>query len=615
MPLAVTKDILNETTIDDPFAGKISIKGRQWISPSVEESRVEALMNGHGLPEIIAKLMVIRELDGVDIEGFLNPTLAKNFPNPLSLKNMQEAANYLADAIKDNKIIGILADFDVDGATSCAVMKRFLNAAGQEKIPVFIPDRLNDGYGPSVKAFDALKNEGADIVVVLDCGVTSIDPIAHAKTIGLDVIVVDHHEPDSELPNASYIIDPKLKDDDSGLDYLAAVGVTFLLTIAINTVLRDKNYYKERSEPAMREFLDLVALGTVCDMVPLVEANRLFVKQGFPMMAQGRNIGLNALLSVSKITTMPDPYHAGFMLGPRINAGSRVHHSQLGAELLSTTSEEDAMRIAWLLDDCNEKRKDIQKDMTRQAMEKAKTIMIENPNTHGLIIDGEGWHTGLSGLVSGAVKDKYDKPTCVIAYVENDKGEIEGRASGRSVEGVHIADILMQAQKEGLIVKGGGHAMAGGFTITKDQIDDFREYSNDKIEKIMRGKNSETVIGDEIDLCMAVKSLNIGTAKLLIESLAPFGMGHAEPVTILYNVAVNYAQQVGVNHVRCNVKDAEGGMGMKAMAFKALDNDLGKSLKECANTGQKMHLKGEVKINQWQGRESVEFHISDAMIA
>ena len=210
-------------------------------------------------------------------------------------------------------------------------------------------------------------------------------------------------------PSANFIINPKLADDTSGLDYLAAVGVTFLLSIAVNAKLREAGFYADKKEPAMRESLDLVALGTVCDMVPLIDANRLFVKHGFPMMAQGRNIGLNALLAVSKITTMPDPYHAGFMLGPRINAGSRVHQSDLGAQLLSTMDEGEATRIAWLLDDCNEKRKAIQKDMTREAMEKAKAMMIEAPQTSGLVIDGEGWHTGLSGLVSGAIKDKYNK--------------------------------------------------------------------------------------------------------------------------------------------------------------------------------------------------------------
>jgi len=599
----------------NPFAGKISVKGKVWRLAEANDTRIEALVQGHGLPEIVARVLVQRDLDVGDIEGFLNPTLTNHFPNPFSLKNMDSASEYLADAIMHNRKIGILADFDVDGATSCAVMKRFLNQVGCDNVPVFIPDRLNDGYGPSTKGFDYLKEQGAEIVCVLDCGITSIVPIKHARDIGLEVIVIDHHEPDSELPTATYIINPKLKDDESGFDYLAAVGVTFLFAVGINSKLRQKGHYEVKKEPIMRDFLDLVALGTVCDMVPLIEGNRLFVKQGFPLMAERRNPGLRALLDVSKITTVPDPYHAGFMLGPRINAGSRVHQSHLGSDLLSTSNEAEAVRIAWLLDDCNEKRKGIQKDMTREAMEKAKAMMIEHPDTHGLVIDGEGWHSGLSGLVAGAVKDKYERPVCIIAYSENESGNIGGRASGRSVQGVHIAEILMDAQKQNLIVKGGGHAMAGGFTILKDKLDDFRMFFNKQILESLGQKGHNTPLGEEIDLTLTVQGLSVATVKLLTDNLAPFGMANEEPKTVLSHVKIDHADQVGVNHLRCMVKDAEGGRALKAMAFRALDSDLGKFLRENAETGNKLHLKGQVKINEWQGRESVEFFISDAMLA
>jgi single-stranded-DNA-specific exonuclease len=604
-----------DITAADPFEGKISVKGKQWQSSYWDEGRVEKLVSGHAIPEMIARLLVQRDIDLGDIDEFLSPTLSKHFPNPFSLQNMEATSDFLANAIQSGQKIGILADFDVDGATSCAVMKRFLQQAGipENDIPVFIPDRLNDGYGPSSKGFQSLKDQGADIVTVLDCGITSVDPVQSAIDIGLDVVVVDHHEPDEQLPNATHIINPKLKGDNSGLDYLAAVGVTFLLCVAVNSKLREVGHYNDKTEPVMRELLDLVALGTVCDMVPLVKANRLFVKQGFPMMAQGRCKGLNALLHVSNITTMPDPYHAGFMLGPRINAGSRVHQSDLGAQLLSTSDEAEATRIAWLLDDCNKKRQEIQKDMTREAAAKAKAMMIENPSFHSLVIDGEGWHSGLSGLVAGNLKDKHEKPTCVIAYVETDDGRIEGRASGRSVPGVPIANIFMLAQKQGIIVKGGGHAMAGGFTIEKDKIDEFRTFFDQQVQLYERNAPSNQI--ETVDLCLAVRSLGIKTAEHLTQSLAPYGMANAEPVTVLSNVVIDYADQVGVNHLRCTIKDAEGSVGMKAMAFKAFDNDLGKTLRECAKTGQLIHLRGQVKVNEWQGRRSVEFHINDAMVA
>ena len=600
----------------DPFAGKTSIKGKIWRMPSVDENRVQMLVNGHGLPEMVARLLVLRDLDGGDVDGFLNPTLAKHFPDPMSLKNMDAATDFLVEAIQSKRKIGILADFDVDGATSCAVLTRFLRAVTDETdIPFFIPDRLRDGYGPSAKGFDQLKEQGAEIVLILDSGITSVEPIAHAKSIGLQTIIVDHHEPDVTLPDADFTINPKLKDDDSDLDILAAVGVTFLLCVGLNSKLRQSGHYQGNNEPNMRQFLDLVALGTVCDMVPLLGANRLFVKHGFKLMANRENVGIRALLEVGKVTSVPDPYHAGFVLGPRINAGSRVHQSDLGAQLLSTEDEAEATRIAWLLDDCNEKRKSIQKDMTREAMEKAKAVMIESPATQGLVIDGEGWHSGLSGLVSGALKDKFGIPACVIAYVEAENGEIEGRASGRSVEGVHIADIFLEAQKEGLLIKGGGHAMAGGFTINKSKINEFNKFFNLKIKEQKHGSNQFEEEGDLIEMPLAVRSLNLETGKMLRDSLAPYGMAHAEPATILSHVVIDYADQVGVNHLRCTVKDAEGSIGMKAMAFRALESDLGKTLRELAGTGKQIHLRGQVKINEWQGRESVEFHINDAMLA
>jgi single-stranded-DNA-specific exonuclease len=599
------------------FGQSPSIKGKTWFAMQPDANRIERLVNGFGLPEIVARLIVLRDLDhnDADLDELLNPTLAKHFPDPSKLANLDSTSAFLAQAIIDEKTIGILADFDVDGATSCAVLSRFLmHVCNSDTIPFFIPDRINDGYGPSDKGFDDLKSQGCDIVVVLDSGITSVAPIAYAKSIGLDVIVADHHEPDTELPNADFIINTKLSDDESGYDYLAAVGVTFLLAVGINGVLRAKGFYDDRNEPPLKSFMDLVALGTVCDMVPLLGANRLFVKHGFTMMDQRLNPGLKALLEVSKIKSVPDPYHAGFMLGPRINAGSRVHQSDLGAQLLSTPDEAEATRIAWLLDDCNEKRKTIQKDMTRQAVEKAKNYLINEPQAAGLVIAGEGWHSGLSGLVSGALKDRFGKPSCIITFVENEEGVVEGRSSGRSVQGVHIADIFMTAQKEGLIVKGGGHAMAGGFTILPAQIDAFQNFFNEQVLKQQAQNKQIDTDHDPIELMMSVQSLTLRTAKLLLESLAPYGMGHCEPQTTLSNVHIHYADQVGTNHLRCTVKDVEGGTPLKCMAFRAFDTELGQALRAAAGTNIVVHLRGSVKINEWQGRESVEYHIDDAII-
>lgn len=610
-----TKQSQNNNTISDPFADKISVKGKQWSLRIPDQSRIDKLVSGWGLPEVIARLMVLRDIDRkTDIDAFLTPLLSKHFPDPFKMHGMRGLAEFLADAIIDNKRIGIMADFDVDGATSYAVLTRFLKDVGYNDIPFFIPDRLNDGYGPSPKGFDSLKTQGAEIVIILDCGITAVEPIEYARSIGLQTIIVDHHEPDQILPEADYIIDPKLQQCGSNYDYMAAVGVTFMLCVALNATLRQKGVYESKKEPSLRHSLDLVALGTVCDMVPLIDANRLFVKYGFKMMAERQNHGLRALLSVSNITSLPDPYHAGFMLGPRINAGSRVHQSDLGARLLAAQSDDEAMRLAWLLDDCNEKRKALQKDMAREAMDKAKAMLIEYPMSKGLVLDGEGWHTGLSGLVAGAVKDRYEKPTCVVAWVQNEDGIMEGRASGRSVPGIHIADIFMSAQKEGLIVKGGGHAMAGGFTILKEQLEAFRVYFNEQIEAQMHTNDAYVTSNCvDIDTCLAVRSLNLSTARLLIESLSPFGIGNEEPVTVLSQVHIGYAEKMGSNHVKCLVKDCEGSIGLKAVAFKAYDSELGQFLCAKAGTAEAVHLYGQVKINEWNARQNVEFHISDAM--
>ncbi len=601
----------------NPFKGKLSVKGKSWVMPLINEMRVAALLQQHNIPEIIARIIVSRDLDKGCIDRFLTPKIARDFPDPFKLANMRDASCSLSDAIMSGKKIGIIADFDVDGATSCAVLKNFLDSVTNENnvVPFFIPDRLNDGYGPSVKAFDTLKAQNCEIIVILDSGITSLEPIKYARSIGMEVIVIDHHEPEMTLPDANFIINPKLEECQSGYDYMAAVGITFMFCIAMNVTLRQKGYYNEVTEPSMKPLMDLVALGTVCDMVPLIDANRLFVKYGFHQMATLDNIGLKALLAVSNIKGLPDPYHAGFMLGPRINAGSRVHQSDLGAQLLLAKNDDEAMRLAWLLNDCNEKRKMLQKDMTREAMAKAKEHLINHPQCHSLVIDGQGWHTGLSGLVAGALKDKYNKPACIIAYVETENGNIEGRASGRSIAGVHLANIFIEGQQNGLLEKGGGHAMAGGFTIKPQNVEAFRVFFEEKTVEALREDKDSQNNNILIESCLSVQSLTMQTADLLINALAPFGMGHPEPNIILSDICIDYAEQVGGNHLRCNIRDISGGRAMKAMAFKALETDLGTLLTQSKGTGRALHLHGQVKINEWQGNKTVEFHITDAMEA
>lgn len=602
---------LNEPQAAPLFNGRNSIKGKQWVIKPTDPVLTRQMMQMHNLPEIAASILSTRSIAPDALEAFLAPRLSTHFPDPFSLKGMTQAVEHVADAIMEGQTIGILADFDVDGATSCAVMTRFLRSVtGHDTIPFFIPDRLNDGYGPSEKGFDRLYKAGSKIVVTLDSGITSHDPIAHAKSLGLGTIIIDHHEADPEkgLPNATHIINPKQPGDNSGLSMLAAVGVTFLFCVAVNSVLRARGFYEDRQEPDIKALLDLVALGTVCDMVPLTGPNRLFVKYGFAEMEKRNNPGLCALMEVSKITGIPDPYDAGFMLGPRINAGSRVHQSDLGARLLSATDREDALNIAWLLDDCNRKRQEIQKEMTKEATSMVTALGRDNDPV--ILVGDKDWHTGLTGLVAGTLKERYGRPACAFGHVSVDEG-VELRGSGRSVPGIHIASAFMDAQSEGHLVKGGGHAMAGGFTLTPDMNEGFHQFLVRHIAA--QGQNLDPTPKKEADCVIGAGAISVSLAELLSRHLSPFGMGNEEPQLIVRDVHILKPDVVGQTHLRCLIRDANGGTSTKAIAFRSADAPLGQTLKQAASNGAPVHLMGCVKLNEWQGRVSAEFHIDDVM--
>ncbi len=572
------------------------------------------MSQAYNLPEMVGRLLSARNIPFGGVEDFLYPKLGTHFPNPFALKNMDDAAQYLAQAVTQGRKIGVLADFDVDGATSCGVLLRFLRHVTGADVPFFIPDRLNDGYGPAPRGFDALKAQGCDIVIIADCGITAHDPIAHAAAIGLEVIVLDHHEPEDTLPAARFIINPKLRDDTSGYTWLAAVGVSFLTMVALNNKLRTSGFYVSRSlaEPDMRGFLDLVALGTVCDMVPLEGANRLFVQAGFSQMAARSNAGIRALLEVSKIESLPDPYHAGFSLGPRINAGSRVHRSDLGARLLSTDDYNEALTIAHQLDECNESRKEMQKDMLREATQMVKAEHQEDDPV--ICVGHEDFHQGISGLVAGALKEKYNRPACVAAFLTNQNGVREGRGSGRSVTGVNIAQAFIEGRNQGLLIKGGGHAMAGGFTVDPARFQDFHRYLKAHIGAQSIDTPDHPIT--EIDAAMSVRAASVEFVRIIQNHMAPYGVGNPEPVFMLRNVMVGAPDIVGANHVRCYIRDAEGGASIKGLSFRSANSELGEALlKQRAGQAIPMHLVGHFQINTWQGRESVDFNIHDAAFA
>ena len=406
------------------------------------------------------------------------------------------------------------------------------------------------------------------------------------------------------------MINPKRGDDGSGLDVLAAVGVTFMVCVATNAALRARGFYARKglSEAPLKNALDLVALGTVCDMVPLLGVNRLLVRSGFSPVNQNLNVGLQALANVSKITPPITPYHAGYVLGPRVNAGSRVGQSDLGAKLFCCEDEEAARDMAWTLNDCNDKRKAMQMDMEREALAMVEAQGLDQNAV--IIVGAEGWHAGLSGLVAGRLKEKYGKPACVMTSYETPEGCVEWRGSGRSVAGVHIAQAFIDARAEGLLEKGGGHAMAGGFTALPDQVEAFRAFMQTHISDQI---GSDTVqIETSIDAVLSVRGATPAFIQSVHDQLGPFGQGHPEPLFALPNVRIHSADVVGESHIRLMVSDWEGGARMKAMAFRAVGTPLGDSL--LTRSGAAFHLAGHMKVDTWQGNTRTEMHIRDAAL-
>lgn len=577
----------------------------RWVMADVRMDDVERIMRRHDLPEAVARLLAGRGVAEDSIANFLNPTLKNDFPDPFSLTGMEAMAGHLAQTVMQKRSIAVFGDFDVDGATSSALLRRFFGHFGIE-VPFYIPDRLSEGYGPNLEALKKLKSDGAEIVVMADCGTAAFETVKQGRELGLEIVILDHHEAEEKLPAANHIINPKRKDDTSGLGMLAAVGVSFMACVAINKKLRELGGLGPAGEAPLKDWLDIVALGTVCDMVPLIGVNRLLVRSGF---ANLKNAGINALMGVAGISAPLTTYNCGFVLGPRINAGSRVHRADLGALLLSTDDAEEAKNIAWTLSDCNDKRKAIQETMEREAIEQVEKQGLDNKPV--IIVGHEGWHAGLSGLVAGRLKEKYRKPAIVVTYAANMDGVIEGRGSGRSVPGIHIAQAFIDARNEGLIEKGGGHAMAGGFTLAPDKLEAFTRFIENHIAQQAQntGGNIETVV----DALLSVQGARTDFIRLIQDHIGPFGQEHPEPLIAFSNIRIHSADVVGSAHVRLLVGDWEGGTRLKAVAFRAVGTPLGDALLK--DNRRPFHLLGHLKINAWQGRETPELHVVDAAFA
>jgi single-stranded-DNA-specific exonuclease len=580
-----------------------SATGRAWRDrlDARGAARALAIAQRHDLPELLARIIAGRNVEIDAVEAFLDPTVRRSMPDPHVLTAMPEAAARIADAVEGGETIAIFGDYDVDGATSSALLARFLRQAGSDPL-IHIPDRLFEGYGPNVEAVRGLAQRGATLLVTVDCGTTSIEPLTQARALGVDVVVIDHHQADEELPPAVAIVNPNRRDDLSGLGHLAAVGLTFMTIVAVNRLLRARGFWTtSRPEPDLLTFLDDVALGTVADVVPLIGLNRAFVAKGLIALRQRNRVGHTSLMDVARLAGPPEAWHLGFLLGPRINAGGRIGRADLGVRLLIEDDPIEAGRIAAELDRLNRERQVIEMETVAQAEAEAVAALGLEDQGAVIVTAAEGWHPGVVGLVAARLKEKFGRPAFAIAL---EPGGI-GTGSGRSIPGVDIGTAVRRAVADGLLEKGGGHAMAAGVTLRKSALAPLRAFLESALAadvEIARRAN-----GLSIDGAISASAADAGLVAM-IERAGPFGSGNPEPVIALPAHTLSYIEEAGQSHIRLRLKSADGA-GVNAIAFRAVGQKLGAALVQ--NRGRLVHAAGSFALDRWQGEERVQFRLSD----
>ena len=583
----------------DGFLGVArSLTGRRWRQRLADERLGLALAQRLGMPEILGRILVARGVDADGAERFLNPSLREQLPDPSTFKDMDAAVARLARAVESFETIAVFGDYDVDGATSAAVLRRFLTAVGA-RVVVYVPDRLTEGYGPNAPALLKLKADGAGVVVTVDCGITAHAPLAAAAESGLDVVVVDHHVGEPELPRALAIVNPNRLDETSPHGMLAAVGVAFLLAVGLNRTLRQRGWYARRPEPNLTQLLDLVALGTICDVVPLTGINRALVAQGLKVMRARANTGIAALADVARVGERLDTYHAGFVLGPRVNAGGRVGRADAGARLLSTDDDAEAKTLARALDDWNAERREIEERVLEQAIAQVETANAELPLAFAA---SEGWHPGVIGIVASRLKDRYNRPACVVALA----GGL-GKGSGRSVAGFALGPAVIAARQAGLLVNGGGHAMAAGFTVTEVRLAAFRDFLVERVAAVAGPDGPVAELGLDGALMPAAATTDFVA---LVGRLAPFGAGNPEPRFAFAGLKVVRADLVGGDHVRCILAEPASNQRLRAIAFRSVESELGRTL--LMAQGLALHVAGHLRVDTWRGNAEVQLLIDDA---
>ncbi len=571
-----------------------SLTGRRWVGPGIEVERAaELLVQQTDLPPALCQILARRGVTPQEAEGFLAPALRDLLPDPRSLRDMEPAAARFLAALDRRERIAIFADYDVDGGSSAALLLVWLREMGH-RATLYIPDRIDEGYGPNEDAMAALAAEH-DLIVCVDCGTLSHGPIAAA--VGAEVIVLDHHLAAETLPDALAVVNPNRQDEDGASAHLCAAAVVFLMLVEVGRQCRVVG----RTSPALLDMLDLVALATVADVAPLIGVNRAFVRQGLLVMARRARIGVAALADVARMDTAPAAYHLGFLLGPRINAGGRIGQADLGARLLATDDPHEAAALAERLDALNTDRREVEAVVRAQAMAQAEARGFDAPLVWAA---GPGWHPGVVGIVASRLKEAANRPAIVIG-VENGIG----KGSGRSISGIDLGAPIQRLAAEGLLLKGGGHKMAAGLTVAEDKLEAAMARLGELLEKQgahLAGPSDLQITGLLMPAAATVELVE------RVEQAGPFGAAAPAPRYVFSNMAIRFAKRVGETHLKVSFTNGDGTV-MEAIAFGAFDTPLGAALED--HGGARFHLAGRLDINSWRGRQSVQLLLEDAAAA
>ncbi|MFT4999889.1 MAG: single-stranded-DNA-specific exonuclease [Paracoccaceae bacterium] len=567
-----------------------SATGRRWIGPDIELDRqAQGLAQQTGLPQPLSNLLAARGIQAADAEQFLNPSLRDLMPDPSSLKDMDKAAARFVDAVESKQRIAVFADYDVDGGASAALLINWLHDMAITAT-LYIPDRIDEGYGPNDAAMQMLA-KGHDLIICVDCGTLSHGPIKAAAPI--DVIVLDHHQGGETLPPAHSVVNPNRQDEDTPLTYLCAAGVVFMLLVAVNRAMRAAG----KTGPDLIAMLDLVALATVADVAPLQGLNRAFVQQGLKVMSRRKRVGMTALADVARMDTTPNSYHLGFLLGPRVNAGGRIGKADLGARLLSTQDAHEAAALAEKLDQLNMDRREIEEQVRLKALEQAEARGFDAPLVWAA---GNGWHPGVVGIVASRLKDKANRPAIVIGFDGDD-----GKGSGRSINGIDLGAAIARLVSEGLLEKGGGHKMAAGLSVTRPKL----EQAMARLSELLAKQGADQIGPADLKITGLLGPQAITTELIeQLESAGPFGAGAPAPRFALPSMRVAFAKRAGETHLRLTFQDASGGR-IDAISFGAYDTPMGAMLE--GHDGALFHVVGRLEVDTWGGRKKPKLRLED----